>query len=312
MRQALKLTASGHLGPLEAGGPTPHGHRRVILLVHGFNNDEQQAGASYSTMRRNLDRLLREEGHDQQHRRAVQETIWEFHWPGYLRAATAVVPRRGLSETISGLAYSVQVPKARGAVPEALADYCTSLGAVELSFVAHSLGCRVVLETVDRLARDPRSRVRVGGVLLMAAAVPMRSIGTWGKLNGAARVPSRRFCFHSWRDRILLVPFPLGQTLAGEPSAMAVGLSGRPSIWHGRRNTRFGHSDYWTDSFRRLGDYDLATVIDGLFLVTVARSVAASELPSNEIEEAYGLPEVRLAERRLQGSDWLDDLCTPH
>lgn len=315
MRQAITLAQTGVVQPLVLGGRSPHGYRRLIFLVHGFNNDVGESAVSYSAMRRQLDAILRDAGRDERRRRAIQETIWEFHWPGYYaRASTkaAGTPRTRLEAGVTAATYFLQVVKARGYVADALAQYCTTLGQVEVGFVAHSLGCRVVLETVKRLADTPGHTVNVTGAVLMAGAVPVQFLVPYGRFRQSAGNVARRYAFYSRRDRVLLIAFPPGQALAGELAPFAVGLTGWPKgLWNAHRNTGFGHGAYWKDALKLPSDDTIASVLSGMFLVTAERQLpVTAALEGGPAEETF-LPGWRLAERRLTGADWLEDLCVP-
>lgn len=312
-RQAIQLTNEGTVRPLIVGGGSPHGYKRAIFLVHGFNNDAQEAGRSYSTMRRGLDRVLRDGGCAQPRRRAIQELMWEFHWPGFYAFPSTNSSESGRSWGEKGItmaAYNLQVRKARRWVADAFAQYCLGLGAVELAFIAHSLGCRVTLEVIRRILDTPGRRASVSGALLMAGAVPVQFLSRGGRFHKAAATTRLRYCFYSRRDMVLMLAFPGGQALAGEVAPFAIGRSGWPrSAWNSHRNTRFGHSDYWLKAMTAPADAALNSVIAGMFL-TSADSILPAYAPfAGAALEDDWLPAWRIAERRLQGADWLDDLC---
>jgi hypothetical protein len=121
----------------------------------------------------------------------------------------------------------------------------------ELLFVAHSLGCRVVLEALrsagDKSTRDGVSGARAGVAAFMAAAVPNELCGSGGDF-AAAPNNSRQAVLYSARDRVLSRFFPLGQAIYGERGE-PVGRHGRPwGRWSNRMDTQLGHGEYWADS----------------------------------------------------------------
>ena len=258
----------------EPGGGRPHGSGRIVLLVHGYNNDKADADHSYAAL---LANVTADVG-------AAAENIWRFYWPSYVERLTgrivddptSVASGRGAAGTESNAllsmpTYPLQVLKARE-VGAALGRYlrgvhATEALATEIIFVAHSLGCRVVLEALRELldGRVPDAEShRVPGVCLMAAAVPTFMVDGNARLGAAAMVPRASYVLHSRADMVLRFTFPSGQGAASallkiaSPAAAdsegvfpeAVGRHGNPSTsWLRRGDTGLGHSGYWTHPF---------------------------------------------------------------
>jgi hypothetical protein len=259
-------------GVIEApGGGTPHGSGRIVLLVHGYNNDKADADRSYEALSANV---AADVG-------ARAENLWRFYWPSYVERLTGRVvddPTSVSSERqaagtesnalLSMPTYALQVLKARE-VGATLGRYLRTVHATEalpteIVFVAHSLGCRVVLEALRELlgGRTPDAEShRVAGVCLMAAAVPTFMVEASARLGPAAMVPRVSYVLHSKADLVLRFAFPPGQ---GAASAIlrrasgdgadtegwfpeAIGRHGNPSTtWLRRGETGLGHSGYWT------------------------------------------------------------------
>lgn len=91
--------------------------------------------------------------------------------------------------------------------------------AASLSFVSHSLGARMILETISRMPR-----LKVTQVILMAGAINDDCLST--KYKGLADKLKDISVLASHGDRVLQVAFPLGNPLAGIIS------EGHP-YWHG-------------------------------------------------------------------------------
>src|SRR6266404_1222263 len=111
-RQAIRMDRQGRIDSLVPGDPQPHGYRRLLFLVHGFNNDELQASESFAKMRRALDTTLREAGVAESIRWSIQSTIWEFYWPGYspvFSQRTVLSSRPFLDKLTTAAAYDAQV-----------------------------------------------------------------------------------------------------------------------------------------------------------------------------------------------------------
>jgi hypothetical protein len=249
----------------EPGGGTPNGAARIILLVHGYNNDKAQAEESYAALTKHVP--------DDQPQ--LRDQIWMFFWPSYVERitgesvdeSTSLSMRHSTAGTESNIVlsiptYSQQVLKARD-VGRELGRYLRGLERsenlpTEIVFVAHSLGCRVVLEALRELLAQSTTqdtRARVPCMCLMAAAVPTFMVEDGERLGSAAELPQMSYILHSRADLVLRVAFPFGQGAAslldldGAEGWLpeAVGRNGHPlGVWLRRANTGLGHSEYWT------------------------------------------------------------------
>lgn len=203
---------------------------RVVVLVHGYNADEASASRAYAEFIAHLDRL---------HALAWWPSA-RFYWPG-----DTPLPALG------ALAYPSEIGTAKRAARELAAFLATLRGPrdrpVEAAFVAHSLGARLLLESLDLLNDATRAPV-VALTCLMAAAVPVDRVERGGLLRRAAERSRRAVVFHSEHDAVLKWAFRLGQFAAGEGfGARAVGRFGEPTrgLWAVSMPTRHGHGDYW-------------------------------------------------------------------
>ncbi len=231
----------------------PSLHRRIVVFVHGYNTYHDGACSSFLRMH---DALWRRET-----RPVLSQIFWLF-WP----ADTA-----GWKQIRSTLSYSWQVGKAADLAPHIdrwlrrLRDNPRRYPE-EVIFVGHSLGCRLVLETVERLSRRSPAAPgsiptppppRVAGIVLMAAAVPSDycagterfgsvMVGRLRQTTGPAGLPPRELIMWSGHDWVLRSAFPLGQALAGENASQAVGRKGLPDgRWRRRYDAGYAHGDYW-------------------------------------------------------------------
>jgi hypothetical protein len=132
----------------------------------------------------------------------------------------------------------------------------------EVFFIAHSLGCRVVLDTLRAIAeregteakksgRPTRLGAPVRGILLMAAAVPYQLCEEGAKKPFHPRDPRRPkdWVIHSRCDWILHHLFPRGEEKHSGDKSEAVGRHGRPiGRWHSSLETDLGHGEYWSKS----------------------------------------------------------------
>jgi pimeloyl-ACP methyl ester carboxylesterase len=143
-------------------------------------------------------------------------------------------------------------PSAVHRAPDAgrlLAEYLSRLpDLLQVHFVGHSLGCRVVLECIRHLKRGPQ----VGQVILMAAAVPTFMVAEGRNLASAMKKAGSVLVLYSRADEVLHYSFPPGQTLAGKGEGIlpvALGRDGPPAGTSGRIESHLvanaGHGDYW-------------------------------------------------------------------
>lgn len=136
------------------------------------------------------------------------------HWTEWLRVGPnglfVGVLWPGDSRWIPFLDYPVEGNEAIKS-GQLLAEYLSAnfAGAASLSFASHSLGVRMVLETVRHLS----SSIRVNAVILMAAAIDDNCL-TNEYRDAAARV-GKISVLASQCDEVLNWAFPLGNPLSG-------------------------------------------------------------------------------------------------
>jgi pimeloyl-ACP methyl ester carboxylesterase len=205
------------------------GRRHVVLFVHGFNNAEEAARTSYGGV---FTTVLADVGY--------------FYWPGDTRAGFI----------LSAPTYPLQITSALDSARR-LADYLKGVvgpggSPSAVSFVGHSLGCRLILEAMRLALNDGLSWPEVRVTALMAAAVPVDLVEEGQPLDAAARSARTLALFYSRADQVLNLSFPPGQAAAFafgiEKAAygVAVGRFGQPvGLPAERVDTGLGHSEYW-------------------------------------------------------------------
>lgn len=262
--------------------PFPQGRRRVVLLIHGYNNTKDAARAAYETFTDDLAALGPGAG-------ALLADVGKLYWPGDV----ALGP-------LSFLSYPTELEPAKKTA-ENLATYLRTLAGpagtpVELYFVCHSLGNRVLLELLDRLAEAPAPLGHVAAVVCMAAAVPVELVDAGGALLRGARLPDKTLVLYSRDDTVLHWAFPLGETAAGDGFLpTAVGRFGEPSGLWTERDELAGddHGDYWGDprAAIRLARVLGAAVPQALEAAAIARrtlpratAIASREIPARELQ----------------------------
>ncbi|MDB5677451.1 alpha/beta hydrolase [Sphingomonas bacterium] len=204
-------------------------HRR-ILLIHGCNTNERDGQKRTAPLREAL----------VQRCPSLDAQVLTVTWPG------------DFAWSRGGLAAYKQMTKradqAGAKLWEVLdAEFDHALGAPELVVVAHSLGCRLALQMIARLAPSPHNtKIRKLVLILMGAAVATDRHDLFALARGHAEV----VVLYSDRDRALGHAFPLGQVMAGEGASEAIGLHGNPRepAWASTKLMEgYDHEHYWPD-----------------------------------------------------------------
>ena len=288
-------------GPSEAKVVTLLAPRRILFLVHGYNNTEpvaDRAFAAFEDIQRELGGMAG--GQDY----ALGWEVVRVYWAGDADWSIA-----------SALFYMGAVTNAK-ATGQILAGLIGRLGGrdrgqggaegnlAEIAFVAHSLGCRVVLETLRNM-RDLECSARVERAVFFAAAVPVFKLERAGGDNLADAADG---IFNEWlslfseSDTVLGTSFPLGQTLASGneglfPTALGYTLWASPrttAVLSQAENRGAGHGDYW--------GWDPKTrETNGHFANYHARSTLRLEPPPANRETGSRSPVVRSLEAREIG-----------
>lgn len=237
-------------GDLGATRPDPRNaltrFDRAVLLIHGFDNDQETAEKNY----RGFDRLQRELGAIPDNMPVAGGRIVEVYWPG-----DADWGPFSFLFYMGGVERAVRTAERLAGALRSAAD---QRGFLNVDIVAHSLGCRVTLETLKRLRGV--ANVTVRRIVLMAAAVATRLLEPQPDGHGLRRAYDKALrdgamSLYSPDDTVLKLAFPLGQTLAAGaegfvPTALGLALwAGHevpPNLRHRQyRNRDAGHSDYW-------------------------------------------------------------------
>lgn len=269
--------------PVEPGHPDPG--ERLLILIHGYQNSEDDAHHAYLRFQERLRGVMPTGGLG-----SIGE-VWEFHWPGDH-------PRFFLSV----FTYSARVESARVSGIY-LADHLKRLPGRRVHIVAHSLGCRVALSAISAIDRKIHDGdyggAEIGEVFLLAAAVPAHECETKeGRPFPRALSTSREHVLYSRRDLVLRPFFGIGQGAFGS-RAPAVGHGGLPYFrWTVQLDTALGHGKYWSSR-------DVAEIVGAAFSTNVPRTSPARWLPEYERSsaarwlEAHFIPRVPLASRFL-------------
>jgi hypothetical protein len=285
---------------------------RWVILVHGFNNSLKKASAIWSETFKKL--------RSQQELAAELNAVIFFYWPGDYsrwRLSSAMNYPRTIpiaEETAGHLAAYIQRAAER--------RRRSGLPPLQISFVAHSLGSLVVLETIRLLLRLPRHLVAIDDVLLMAAAVPEGFCVSGESYGRRFSSKTREVALYSHEDAVLKWFFRPGQGIAdrlGPNRKRAIGHTGGPSAaedpargrWNESHNMDIGHGHYWR---HETCIAEIARVVKGGTSSGISTSASAfrpnrpyampeASLPSYELPESPDVPLDGIMEwsRRLPG-----------
>ncbi len=214
--------------------------RNVYVMIHGFNNHQGEAEFAYQGFRDRQSELLLSSKY-----KSLTPKLRDTFWPGDAEWYSA-------ADKVDFLVYPSVLDNAYDA-GNLLASFLVKLGTVStVNFIGHSLGCRVVFETM--LEIQNRNRVdMIGKVVLMAAAVPQFMLERGGRFERVGLLAEKIFNLTSKSDLVLKYAFPPGQTAADPwdegffPNAL-----GRHGVIHPNIKNRVisnaRHGDYWGHS----------------------------------------------------------------
>lgn len=175
----------GHLYSQGAGFEALQQYRSVTFLIHGFNVDRQTGTAELAALAASLPTTS-------------NEAAIAVLWPG--------------DSCIGPLCYPFATTKADDTGLE-LVKFIRDvlIQTPQLSFVAHSLGCRVAMEALRHLwIRN----VPVEQVCLMAAAIDNDSLANRRYYQDATRYANRVAVLYSPSDRVLEFAYPIGNLVS--------------------------------------------------------------------------------------------------
>lgn len=216
---------------VSASGASMNGRREATLLIHGYNNSQKEADGSFDAFSNDLNAISP----------ATDFGLFGFYWPGDTHI-----------KIISALSYPVELGPAKDSATR-LFEFLRGLSGPEgtpmvVRVVAHSLGCRLTLELLQRFLQSMQQvQVVFGSVSLMAAAVPVGKAQRDGEFGTVIQAVKSQ-ALYSTVDRVLQLAFPIGETAALDGFfPQAVGRHGNPPIWSGPAlRMSYSHGDYWS------------------------------------------------------------------
>jgi esterase/lipase superfamily enzyme len=269
------------------GSKQDYNSPRLIILVHGFNTSEPGARNSYQKFIANLAPFASArpgaEGNG-----TASASFWAFYWPGDHSSGTvSMLGALGVYNARKGNADNSG---------RSLGELIMRLSPEqEVILIAHSMGCRVVLEAVAYIAQmrqhRPKEGARVSTACLMAAAVPIEACdGDEARFRRRPGEPTE-FVLYSESDRVLagwgpVSGFAVAEWLYDSQEGPAVGATGQPEgRWVDRPadanrpvDTKLGHRHYWESSTS-------ARLVGNFLAGTPARKTASRSGPEERARE---------------------------
>lgn len=149
---------------------------RLLLLVHGYNNTEDDVNLAYARIEKAIGKQVA----------GRYDAVIGYTWPG----------------GALGLSYPIARARANSAGPR-LASWIQKIArkAKTLDVMGHSLGARVGLKALGESFKNPAKPVR--NLYLFAAAVDNESIEKGEEFHEATRRAENVIVMHSKKDRTL-------------------------------------------------------------------------------------------------------------
>lgn len=277
--------------------------RRLVLLIHGYNNTEEQAKASYAGFFSVQQQLAgMGQGDDFACDRNLVEVLWH-----------------GDDPSEGALFYPTAIGEAQHSARILAAALVTAAGGVPftLDLVAHSLGARLAFEFLRFATGQPALDIR--RIVVMAGAVPLFMLEDGSDPNSLRSVYERSssaacLSLYSQMDSVLSAAFPLGQSIApGHEGFFPVALGHerwwRPESLRGfsqQENRGANHSEYWGHVPGRDGQARFASAAIREFLeFPVAGERQVTGLPAMERVTDERISEYRSLPDRTPEARWV-------
>jgi esterase/lipase superfamily enzyme len=154
--------------------------KKVLLLVHGFNNNAQEALSTYRLIDTNLSTFMNER------RSSSYDYVIGYLWPGYHEAWEYFEAKQNVAKLAIKLRSHL----------EALAD-----SGAKVDVLAHSMGNFLVLEALNY--PSPQNKKLVNNYYSLAAAVDDETLEKGQKYYNSTQNCEKLFVFYSNGDEVL-------------------------------------------------------------------------------------------------------------
>ncbi len=283
----------GEVLPQVAGSLGAYGGQ-LVFLFHGYNDSFTVAHQSYASFFQNFP------GPGNPLHDKWQPAIHSCYWPGDKSWGP-----------VSFASYALELQPALDSA-KAFANFLDQLpapaGVLDVYFIAHSLGNRVVLDLLSALQNMKAigrlsSQIQFKGFCMMAAAVPVSMVESNANLYQAATLSSTRRILYSEADTVLHFAFPIGETAAHEGFfPTAIGRFGQPqSDWTAETEMfiapghGYNHGDYWTQP-------NTIPQISAFFGIPTAAAPASTSIPARVLPAPASLALNQIPSRSLPSS----------
>lgn len=161
-------------------------NKRILLIIHGYNNEEDDVVRAYDIIENKINSLLSDAGGE-----PVYDTIIGYTWPG----------------GDDGLDYFA-ARKRSGAVAPRVDTWLSKMVNVadSIDVMAHSMGCRIAL-----MAQKNGKGKRIRNLFTMAAAVDDESIEMGQEYYVSTQNCDTSYVFHSSLDSVLANAYKLAE-----------------------------------------------------------------------------------------------------
>jgi len=155
--------------------------KKVLLVVHGFNNSSKDAMESYRTVADHIAALKDGDGN------GIYDLVIGYLWPGYDNKLEYFAAKKHTTQ-----------------LKEKLQDHLIFLSsmAAKVDILAHSMGNRLVFEALNFPPKKEEKKL-VENVYSLAAAVDNESIEDDQKYSHVSKNCEDIFIFHSKQDDVL-------------------------------------------------------------------------------------------------------------
>lgn len=154
--------------------------KKILMLIHGYNNEEDDVVRAYNIIDGNVDSLLRKENGD-----PVYDFVIGYTWPGGDDAHDYYSAKRRAGAVSPRINRWIDAMKRAGST---------------IDVMGHSMGCRVSLLALQGKLLYPKM---VRNLFLTAAAVDNESIEKGEEYFASASACEKLYVFHSKNDEVL-------------------------------------------------------------------------------------------------------------
>ena len=156
-------------------------HKKVLLLVHGYNNSAEEALKTYYLIHDKVETLTDPDG------KKLYDIVIGYLWPGYDHKLEYIEAKENALKLAERMRKHLQFLSAKAA---------------KLDLLVHSMGNRLVLESLNFVSLHPKRKL-VQNYYALAAAVDNESIEKNNKYYISTLNCQHLYVFYSEHDEVL-------------------------------------------------------------------------------------------------------------